>query len=295
MKRSISLILVLIMFVLLARCPQAKCGQDNGDSTDPNDLGMVSIVLTKMDVNDTTLELSWKIKNNTDHDVWVCDKYPMDFELFMEKDAKTLVLRRRYNLSKEGVLWEFPFPRFQYSRLRPDQEKVESFSLTVPITPWTLFNSSRGNAESANRLAIEIGFYNEDLPELILNIVETAEKLNCDTSLYSPVFPPVDPNDNSTELSRRFFGGVFIARFFNLESFTYFRDSVKSGGDEIITPYLWQTLNGERTLRITVDGVSIPYKSNYPPLTDRGVRRTGDENIQQRSSRNKKKPDREKG
>lgn len=295
MKRSISLILVLIMFILLARCPQAKCGQDNGDSTDPNDSGMVSIALTKMDVNDTTLELSWKIKNNTDHDVWICDRYSMDFERFMDKDAKTLVLRRRYNLSNEGELWEFPFPRFRYSRLRPDQEKVESLSLTVPVIPWTLFSSSRGNAESAKRLAIEIGFYDEDLPELILNIVEMAEKLNCDTSLYSPVSPPMGSYDNSMELSRRFFPGVFIARIFNIENSTYFRDSVTSGGDEIIAPYLWQTLNGEQILRITVDGVSIPYKSRYPPLTDRGVRRTEDENKQQRISRNKKKPDREKG
>jgi len=252
----------------------------------------VGMILIMLDVNDTTLELSWKIKNNTDHDVWVCGN-SMDFEQFMDKDATTLVLRRRNNLSNEGELWEFPFPRFQYSRLRPDQEKVESLSLTVPVTPWTLFSSSPGNAESAKRLTIEIGFYDENLPELILNIVEMAKKLSCDTSLHSPASPSYDLND--MELSRRFFPGVFIARFFNLEAFTFFRDSVTSGGDEIIAPYLFQTLNGEQILRIEVDGVSIPYKSNYPPLTDRGVRRTGDKNKQQRTSRDKEKPNSEKG
>ena len=95
-----------------------------------------------------------------------------------------------------------------------------------------------------------------------------AEKLNCDISLTSPASPPVDPNDNRMELNRRFFEGVFIARFFNLESFTYFRDSVLSGTDEITTPYLWQTLNGEQVLLIEIDNLSIPYKSNYPPLTN---------------------------
>ena len=289
MNRTKCLIMASTLCVLLAMSPEAESDEDPGDEEET----AVTISLTKLDVNDTNLKLSWKIKNDTDHDVWVCDRYSMDFEQFMDKDAKTLVLRRRYNLSNEGVLWEFPFPRFRYSRLRPDQEKVESLSLTVPVRPWTLFSSSRGNAESAKRLAIEIGFYDEDLPELILNIVEMAEKLSCDTSLYSPASPPMDSNDNSMEFSRRFFGGVFIARFFNSENFTYFRNSVTSGGDEIITPYLWQTLNGEQILRIKVDGVSIPYKG-YIPLTSHAGNKTKDVQSQQRISRNKEKPNPEK-
>lgn len=284
MNRTKCLIMASTLCVLLAMSPEAESDEDPGDEEET----AVTISLTKLDVNDTNLKLSWKIKNDTDHDVWVCDRYSMDFEQFMDKDAKTLILRRRYNLSREGVLWEFPFPRFRYSRLRPDQEKVESLSLTVPVRPWTLFSSSCGNAESAKRLAIEIGFYDEDLPELILNIVEMAERLSCDGSAISLL----DPNSN-WELYNRFFGGVSIAQYFNSENFTYFRDSVTSGGDEIITPYLFQTLNGEQILRIEVDGVSIPYKG-YIPLTSHAGNKTKDVQSQQRSNRNKEKLNPEK-
>jgi len=225
----------------------------------------VTTVLTKFDVNDTNLELGFKIINNSDHDVWICDRY---VDKFMEADNRTLVLRTRYNLSKEGVMWEFPFPRFRYSRLRPGQEKVESYYLGFPVKPDALFKTSQGNAEYSKRLAVEIGFYDEDLPGLILDIAEMAELLSCDASLQSIASPPLDANNDRMELSRRFFAGVFIARFYNLESFTYFRDSVTAGGDEIIAPYLWQTLDGERVLHIEIDNVSIPYESNYPPLND---------------------------
>jgi len=220
----------------------------------------VTTVLTKFDVNDTNLKMDYKIINNTNHDVWICDRY---VDKFMDTDNRTLVLRTRYNLSNEGVIWEFPFPRFRYSRLRPGQEKIESISLSFPVKPHALFKTSRGNAEYAKRLAIEIGYYDEDLRKLILNIVEMAEKLNCDGSAISPWEP------NSTlELYYRFFGGIEIAGFFNSEGSTYFRDSVMSDSDEIIAPYLKQTLHGEKVLRIEIDNVSIPYESNYPPLND---------------------------
>jgi hypothetical protein len=218
----------------------------------------VTMALTGFDVNDTKLELSWKIINNTDHDVWICDRLsPGDFfEWFLDVDDETLVIRRRFNLP-QGQGWEH-LPRAYYVRLHPGQEKVDSISLTVPIREHTVFGPFLGYGQSATRLAVEIGFYNEDLPGLILQTVEMAKNLNCNVSLDSPVSPSLDPDDKNMELSRRFFSGVFIARFFNLESFTYFRDSVISGGEEITIPYLYQTLNGEQILRAEVDGVSIP-------------------------------------
>ena len=51
----------------------------------------VSMTITKFHVDDQTLELGWKIVNNSDHDVWVCDSidthpgFP-DFEVFMARD-----------------------------------------------------------------------------------------------------------------------------------------------------------------------------------------------------------------
>ncbi|HUV64194.1 MAG TPA: hypothetical protein VMW24_09860, partial [Sedimentisphaerales bacterium] len=207
---------------------------------------------------------------NTDHDIWLCDGY---VDQFMDRDNKTLVLRRQSNLSHKEVLWERRSPRFRYSRLRPGQEKMDSLSLTVPVTRSCLFDASLGNAESAQRIAVDIGFYNEDLPTLILQTVEMAEKLTCDIGPSSAA----NPSDEDTmELFRRFFGGVFIAKLYNLKSFEDFRNSVASGGDEIVAPYLWQMLNGEQVLRMEIDNVSIPYRSNYPPLAGSAGKGTKD-------------------
>ncbi len=264
MKKTAVLFIIFFVCTLTTKCTRAE----NNDDPNGEEESLVKIILTKLDVNDTNLELGWKITNDTDHDIWICNNF-RDFERFLDKDSETLVLRRRFNLKVEDwMLWEFPFLRGYYVRLSPGQERVESVWLEVPVTPRRYFVRPRGNAEYAQRISLEIGFYNEDLPTLILNIVEMAEKLNCDISLTSPASPPLDPNDNRMELNRRFFEGVFIARFFNLESFTYFRDSVLSGTDEITTPYLWQTLNGEQVLRIEIDNLLIPYKSSYPPLTN---------------------------
>jgi len=237
------------------------CHLDPQSETEPAD---VIMALTGFDINDTKLELSWKIINNTEHDVWICDRlFPGDFfEWFLDVDDETLVIRRRFNLP-EGQGWEH-LPRACYIRLRPDQEKVDSISLSVPVSEHFHFGPLLGHGKSATRMALEIGFYDEDLPGLILQIVEMAENLNCDVSLDSPVSPSLDPDDKNMELSRRFFPGVFIARFFSLESFTFFRNSVTSGGDEIIIPYTYQTLNGELILRIEVDGVSIPLQRHLP-------------------------------
>jgi len=259
MNKSANLIMALGLCVF---CAALASAQPLADANQPQDSG-VQMALTHLSVTDQTLEVGWKIMNNTDHDIWICDGY---IDWFMDKDNETLVLRRRYNLSDEGMRWEFPFPRFRYSRLRPGQEKAESLSHSLPVTPATLFSSSQGNAKYAKRLTVEVGFYDEDLAGLIVDIAEMAQELTCDTSLHSAASPSLDPNDEAMELSRRFFAGVFIARFYNLESFDYFRNSVASGGDEIIAPYLFQTLRGEQVLRIEVDNVSIPYKSDYPPL-----------------------------
>jgi len=222
----------------------------------------VTTVLTKLDVNDTNLTLAWKIINNTNHDVWVCNGYNRGesiyyFERYIDKDNKTLVLRRRYNLSSEGIIVErYPSP-FRYLRLRPGQEKVESHSFTLPVTSITLFHApgeGRLNVESAQRLAIEIGFYDEDLRALILGVVDMVERLGCDGSAIRDL---VSSDASAMRLYYRFFGGFTIAGWF--KNRTFFSNSVTSDGDEILMPTMHQSLNGEQVLRIEVENLSIPF------------------------------------
>jgi len=244
----------------------------------------ITLALTKLDVNDTNLELSWKIRNNTDHDVWLCaslsPEYPSVYEYFLDKDAETLVLRRRSDTPIK-IEWAMHYPplRARYIRLCSGQEKAESVSLTVPVRPYRISEGISGNAEYAERLALEIGFYNEDLPGLILHIVEIAEKLNYDFNVGFPDF-------NDLEIIDRFFGGWSITQSF--KHLLGFCESVTSASvdGEFTIHYMGHVLNGEQSLRITVDGVSIPYKGNIP-LTGHAVKRAGYEQRQRRSSRNR--------
>ena len=254
MYRIASLILTLTLCVFLPRFAQAESGDD------PNNVNekVVTIALTKFDVNDTALELGYKVTNNTDHDVWICDSlspgYPSYYEYFLDEDGKTLMLRRRFDIPiREELRMSYPPLTSQYVRLRSGQEKNESVSLVVPIRSDRISTGECVNAEYARRLALEIGFYDEDLPGLILKIVELAEKLNCDLDVGLPEF---------REIRERFFGGRMIAQAF--KHVLGFSESVTSGGDKIKIPYMGQVLNGEQVLRIEVDGVHIPYCDEVP-------------------------------
>jgi len=56
-------------------------------------------------VNDTKLELSYKIKNNTDHDVWICDSVnagrTFNIDVYLAEDAQTLVIMKRIDVVSE--------------------------------------------------------------------------------------------------------------------------------------------------------------------------------------------------
>ncbi|MGB2864200.1 MAG: hypothetical protein WBC05_12795 [Sedimentisphaerales bacterium] len=255
MKKSVSLLMVLFVSVLLAQYPRAE----SADVMTAEEDTIVKVVLTRLDVNDQTLEVGLKIINNTDHDVWVCNGYERAggsiryFDRFMEKDDKTLVLRRRYNLMLTWLERNAVPRNFRYLRLRPGQEKVESHSFTLPVTPLSVFlPSPHGNAESAQRMVIEIGFYDEELRALILGVVDMAERIGYDDSALSAL-----KHSGPLALYYRFFGGFQIARLFKTENITYFRDSVTSDGDEILMPPMYQSLNGEQVLRIEVDNLPI--------------------------------------
>jgi hypothetical protein len=216
---------------------------------DPNneEEKVVTIALTKLDVNDTTIELSYKIKNNTDHDVWICDSVNVlpracDFEVYMPKDAQTLVIRRRLDVPTAKVWAAVPYGR--YVLLRSGQERFESLSLDVPVHPCRVFASGRADSGHARRLVLEIGFYNEDLPATIRDILEMAWELNC--TGFVPSMP--------STFFIRYFEGIWIAHWL----FGVF--SNQEGNEEIEIPYTWQKFSGEQVLRLEVDGVHIPYE-----------------------------------
>jgi len=248
--------IALMAGVLSVMFPHSSCGQDVEDVTDQNDLDSVIIALTHMDVNDTNFELSYKIKNNTDHDVWICDDVSVmtatDFEVYLSEDEQSLLIRRRHDVPTNAYFVALPVGR--YVLLRSGQEWSESLSLDVPIGPTHLFASGLATSDHARRLVLEIGFYNEDLPGMIRDILEMAEKMNCAS---------LEPGEYTRDFFIRYFKGIWIAEM--LGGLSHFEEYMyNEGSEEIKIPYFRysrQNFN-EQVLRIEVDGVYIPYDVN---------------------------------
>ena len=249
MKNSIILIPALTLCLFLIGDLQSE----DAESLDEDETDVV-IMLTKLDVNDKTLELSWKIRNESDHEVWICDSMKVigarDFDSYIAKDAKTIVIRKRSDLRTKGII-ESPI-NSRYIRLHPGQERSFYVSESLPFYTQALLEAEVADNPHAFRkagyIALEIGFYDEDLRGLILKIVELAEKLNCDTT--------IDLDDNDIQVLYPYFGGLWIESTFNRNA--ELRETLNETGDEFILPLIGHILKAEKTLRITVDGVSIP-------------------------------------
>ena len=259
MNRHI-LYIVLMMVFLSLTFPKAAFGDVSADEQNSD----VSITITKFQVNDQTLELTYKIKNDSDHDIWICDSVNIksnryDFEAYVAKDGQTLVIRKRFDLPGGNVVLESDFTG-RYVRLRPGQERADSLLVTLPPTTNQYFDAEIGRAKYTSRLALEIGYYDEDLRSLILNTVEVADKLGCDTSTLTHEYH---------QIYNRYFPGLLLALEFNHRLSSQFRDSVNSQGDEILMPPMsWGGIHlGEKVLRLTVDGVYIRCLGE-PPLSE---------------------------
>jgi len=256
MNESISLVMAVALCVVLAGTTQAKEGTDVLDGLED---ATVKIALTKFDLGDAALQLSWKITNDTDRDVWVCTGVSLagksGIDRLSDKDGRTLLLRRQFELPK-GTGWEHVH-KGEYTRLHPGQENAESYSLALPVFLSSEFGYSYPHGESADRLALEIGYYDEDLPRLILHVAEVAQKLGCDLSGSSLDWT------GDLAIADRFFGGWSIARIFNGDSF--FRNAVESDADKLVFPHLGQVFRGEKVVRVTIDGVSLPYEGGIWP------------------------------
>jgi len=214
----------------------------------------ITIAFTKLEVTDKTFELCYRIKNRSENDVWVLDSVDFlesRFEVYLAEDDQTLLIRRRLEVPT-FVVWFAP-PTGRYVRLRTGEVWTETFSLTLPVRPSCLFPVSMSTTEYAKRLVLEIGLYNEDLPGMVRGILVEAEKLGC------PSLTSLNLGDHNLPVIERYFGGLRIDSYFGgllgFEEY-YYKDS----GDQVLIPYTYQALKGEQVLRITVDGVLIPYE-----------------------------------
>jgi hypothetical protein len=231
------LFIALTAGLLSAMCQKAAFGDVSADEQNSD----ASLIITKFHVNDKTLGLSCKIRNDSEEDIWVCkgiDVFggPGSYEVRITEDGQTLIVRRRFE-ALEGF-WYIP-PESRYVRLRPGETRIESSTLTLPVE--TIYNFS-GKEDYATRLVVEIGYYPYDLPGLIRDILDVAEKMDWQR-LYQIEY--------DHRIVEQYFTGLRIAQWFG--------GSIQIFGDEIRIPWMGETRLGEQVIRATVNGVAIPY------------------------------------
>lgn len=231
------------------------------DSSARNSAGGPTITITKLDVNDTKLELSWEIKNDSAKDAWILmglSKSDMSCSAFMDEDDQTLLIRRRLDVPADPKLASFPTCNGRYVRLRVGQTQSESVSLEIPVYReygLEIVGRKARGLEHATRLSIEIGHYTGDFPGMVRRILEEDEK-------NPRIIPAVDPY--YTNSISGWFGGLL--------GFNKLNELVRSRDDEVLIPFTSQAFTGEQVLRVTKDDMHIPYyekrivqPKRYPP------------------------------
>jgi len=241
MDKSTFIITILSLSILLA--PQIKAQSETNSGT-RKEADEPEIVVTKLDISDKNLNLCYEIRNDSTQDVWILagtTNSSVDACVFKDEDGRTLRIRQRLNVPTRMFFNVF---YGRYVRLRAGKTQPESVSLTVPIYPQHGLEGGRQERgiEYATRLAIEIGYYSGDLPRMISNILEKAEKIGNE----------IGDDADDLRYIKKIFGGFLY--------FNKCQESLTQRDEEILIPYTHQALKGEKILCATVDGLRIPYE-----------------------------------
>jgi hypothetical protein len=230
-------------------CTVLSSGKDTRGPTMSEDAG-VTIEIMQLDVSDSVLTLSYKIGNGTDRDAWVCTSSgsTVPFEVFLASDKQTVLIRKRLDVPS-SLVWDRRVEAGTYTRIAPGASLTDSVRVTLPVSPTSLYaiTSTPESAKPPRHLALEVGYYDEDLPALVRGILAVAEKCG-PTSVDVPV-----------NLLDTYFRGLRVRAVLGF----FDRDNKDPYGQGFVRiEYSRQALTGEKVLRADVNGVSIPFKKD---------------------------------
>ncbi|MDI6450231.1 hypothetical protein [Anaerobaca lacustris] len=240
------------MRIMAVMCLCCVCSMDSDVEHDPEtdalDIGKetgVTIELTKLEMTDSFLDVVYKISNSSDHDIWVCSEISsVPFEVFLACDMQTLLIRKRLDIPSD-VVWRTPPAAGTYICLSPGGEQIESLRTSLPVTPRFFYAAADTRVEkTVGRVAVEVGFYDHDLPALIRSIFEVADKFDLDARYLHP------------DIQKLYFRGLSVRRalvefdLLNIDPY---------GEGRVRIDYSYQALTGEKVLRMEITGVAIPY------------------------------------
>lgn len=240
---------VVVLLLVLSWLAYAQ--EENADDLESENT--VRIVLSKLEVDDAALSLHYTIENSLDHSVWVLQNIDLLFEqlqreVFMSKDGKTLLMRRRLDIPRTTTFGRGVWPWATYVLLQPNESLYETVSLKFPVETRGLFTGSGARfVGQATRLRLEIGYYDEDLPKLIRSILRGAESLGNSTFT------------EESEVKLKYFRGLRVHDWVGPLSGFDARNPAPYDDGVVVFMYSLQALTGEKVLATEVDGLSIPY------------------------------------
>ena len=223
------------------------------DDADNNKEKAVTIELTKLEITDSSLGLNYKIRNGSDRDVWVCSEpSSIPFEVYLTYDKQVLLIRKRLDVPCHMV-WRAPPTPATYTRLSPGAVQPDSLLIDIPVAPRSIYATldTAEVVQTVRCLALEIGYYDEDLPALVRRIFEVADEFN-------PESWNLDPN-----IREVYFRGLAVRSA--LSGF-YVINKDPYGEGRVYVEYSHQALAGEKVLRMQINGVAIPYKGRIERL-----------------------------
>jgi hypothetical protein len=241
MKAARRLVKLLVVCCL---CTVGSRADPTGEPGLVADAG-VTMEITELDVNDVALSLTYNITNGTDRETWVCSTIGRrPFEVF-PSDEQTLLIRIRLDIPSTAE-WGRGGPAGTYVRILPRASRAESLQIALPASPVVVYGSRYATepAQPLRRLALEIGYYDEDLPALIHSIIDVAEKSGLTVW------------DVPSNILNTYFRGVVVRGA--LASFDVVNRDPYGRGCATIA-YNYQALTGEKVLRVDVNDVAIPY------------------------------------
>ena len=230
------------------------------------------IALTGLDVNDQTMEVRYKIVNRRTHDIWVCDAVylkdskgkdvPPYHDVYIAADGLTLVVRKQLEVPRDYVTTVPRDYAGRYIRLRAGEERVGSFSLSLPAEQRRVFAFGGPPAgEHATRLTLRVGFHDEDLREKMRRIVTVAERVG------GARLTSFDLTTEEYDIYRQYLHGLWVSATFG--GLSGFNDAWPEGSGEIEIPYslAWLPFVGtESCLEMVLDGVLIPLAPDSFPF-----------------------------
>ncbi|MCF7973369.1 MAG: hypothetical protein K9N55_06110 [Phycisphaerae bacterium] len=230
---------------------------------DPNATDRARIVLKKFEITETTIDVVYEIRNETDHEIWICDglmegQYSDSYyEVSRDAAAQRLVVKKHINIPVIGLVdWYFP-PFGVYQRLPAGEKHLSSFSRSLPLhrysSSWT--GSETPEIVDLTGMVIYVHYYNGDLPGLIRSLLTDADR-------FIGKLPSDWHDSPDTERILEYFPGLVLKYYFGSEGLELFNENYSEdirNGKLSMAYYKYEFLKDEEVLKLTVDGVSIPF------------------------------------